>query len=121
MPGSKPDHQITVKIGVGVGRQDEAPIRHAGKRCDGLLDVGGSIVDGHQHNVDAERGCRGLRRTQIKLVVGGRPRIDYDRSAREVWCDLLLHGRRLALLRALARARYSAELTILFSTINGNG
>jgi hypothetical protein len=66
------------------------------KRCDSLLDVGGRIVDGCQHKFNAEGGGRGLRRTQIELIVGGRLRIDHERSAREVWRELLQHSEPLA-------------------------
>jgi hypothetical protein len=84
----KPDHEITMKIGVAIRRQNEGAIRHAGKCCDSLLDLGGRIVDGRQHKFNAEGGGRGLRRTQIKFIVAGRLRINHERGAREVWRDL---------------------------------
>ena len=71
-----------MKIGVGVRWQNEAAIRHPGKRCDSLLDFGRSIVDGGQHKFNAEGGGRRLRRTQIEFIVRGRLRIGHERSAR---------------------------------------
>ena len=54
VPGCKPNYEITMKIGVGVRSQNEATIRHPGKRCDSLLDFGRSIVDDNQHKFNAE-------------------------------------------------------------------
>ena len=55
------DHEITVRVGRDIGRQQQAAVRHARERYDDAFDVGG-ILDRTGHELDRQRRCRSLGR-----------------------------------------------------------
>ena len=91
MAGRKRDEKIAVKVAVGIRRQNKSPVRHAGKRFEHALDVCGRVLDGCEHELDAQQGSRGLRSVQVKFVVCGRLRIDHESGAHETRRDVLKH------------------------------
>jgi hypothetical protein len=77
-----------------VGRQEQTAVRHARKRLNCALNVGGGL-DGAGHKLDRKRRDNGLRRPQ-KVIVGGCLRVGYESGARHARRDLLEHRQPLA-------------------------